>query len=316
MHKLIFFGSSDLSVAILDELEDMQMPPVAIVTQPDRPRGRSARLQSTPVKDWAHARAIKVLDTQAEKPEQFYHDLSAIAADVFLTAAYGEYLSEKILNLPKKGSLNIHPSLLPKYRGASPVQTAIIEGETVSGVTLMLMDKKLDSGPILAQREVSMPEDINFGEMMDVMAVESRYLLRIALPQYLAGNLKAQAQDENEATYSRTFTREDGRVDFAESAQKIHNQIRGLTPWPGAFAYIDNRRVKLHKSVLTNEKPECGDLPPGSIFCRDERFFVVCGQGVLELMEIQFASKKQISCASCAHNYRKGFRFSSFPRKN
>lgn len=315
MPKLVFFGSSDLSVAILDELEQLKMAPVAVVTQPDRPQGRRAKLAATPVKDWAYARDIQVFDAQAEDPEQFYRNLSEIKADAFLTAAYGEYLPKKVLNLPEKGSLNVHPSLLPKYRGASPVQTAIIEGESISGVTLMLMDEKMDSGPILAQREVTIPENITSGEMMDVMADESRYLIRTALPQYFAGELEARAQDDSEATYSRTFTREDGRVDFSKSAQEIHNQIRGLTPWPGVFAYMNGRRVKLHSSILSNEKPECDDLTPGSIFCRDERFFVLCGEGVLELLEIQFASKAQISCASCAHNYREGYRFRSFPQK-
>lgn len=311
--KLVFFGSSDLSVAVLEELEQLELLPVAIVTQPDRPQGRRAELVATPVKDWAQARKIRVIDYQAENAEQFYQDLSALKADVFLTAAYGEYLPKKVLDLPKKGPLNVHPSLLPKYRGASPVQTAIIEGETLSGVSLMLMDEKMDSGPVLAQREVMIPENITSGEMMEVMSDESRYLLRTALPQYLAGELQAKAQDVSQATYSRTFTREDGRVDFSKSAQEIHNQIRGLTPWPGAFSYLNGRRVKLHSSVLTDVRPECENLPPGSIFCRDGGFYIVCGEGVLELLEIQFASKAQISCSSCAHNYREGYRFESFP---
>ena len=316
MPKLIFFGSSDLSVAVLDELEQLEMLPLAIVTQPDRPRGRSGRLAATPVKEWALERDIRVLDNQAEEAEQFFQDLSALKADVFLTAAYGEYLPQKVLDLPVSGALNVHPSLLPKYRGASPVQTAIIAGETISGVTLMLMAAKMDGGPILAQREVIIPEDITAGEMMDVMADESRYLIRTALQQYLAGELTPLEQDENEATYSRTFTREDGRVDFSKSAQEIHNLIRGLTPWTGAFSYLDGRRVKLINSRLTSETPECEDLPPGSVFCREERFFVVCGEGVLELLDIQFASKAQISCASCAHNFREGYRFESFPQKD
>ena len=313
MSKLVFFGSRDLSVAVLEELEQLGMLPAAIVTQPDRPQGRRAELIATPVKDWALTRKIRVVDYQAEDADRFYRDLAGLEADVFLTAAYGEYLPKKVLDLPKQGSLNIHPSLLPKYRGASPVQTAIIEGETLSGVSLMLMNEKMDSGPILAQREVIIPANISSGEMMEIMSDESRYLLRTALPQYLAGELPARAQDESQATYSRTFTREDGRVDFSKSALEIHNLIRGLTPWPGAFSYLNGRRVKLHSSVLTDVRSDCEQLPPGSVFCRDERFFIVCGEGVLELLEIQFASKAQISCASCAHNYRDGYRFNSSP---
>ncbi|MDD2426887.1 MAG: methionyl-tRNA formyltransferase [Eubacteriales bacterium] len=315
MPRIVFFGSSDLSVAILDELELLKMLPLAVVTQPDRPQGRRAEVVATPVKEWALARDIIVIDNQAENAEEFYRNLSEIEADLYLTAAYGEYLPEKVLDLPKKGALNIHPSLLPKYRGASPVQTAIIEGETLSGVSLMLMSDKMDGGPVLAQREVIIPENITAGEMMELMEDESRYLIRTALPQYLAGKLEPRPQDESQASYSRTFTREDGRVDFSKSAVEIHNLIRGLSPWPGAFSYLDGRRVKLHSSLLTDEIPECEDLPPGSVFCRDERFFVVCGEGVLELLEIQFASKAQITCASCAHNYREGYRFESFPEK-
>ena len=313
MPKLVFFGSSDLSVAVLDELEQLGMLPAAIVTQPDRPQGRRAELLATTVKDWALARKIRVIDFQAEDAERFYRDLVELRADLYVTAAYGEYLPKKVLDLPRQGSLNIHPSLLPKYRGASPVQTAILEGETLSGVSLMLMDEKMDSGPVLAQREVIIPGNASSGEMMAVMADESRYLIRTALPQYLAGELQARAQDGSQATYSRTFTREDGRVDFSKSAPEIHNLIRGLNPWPGAFSYLKGRRVKLHSSKLTDVRPDCKNLPPGSIFCRDEGFFVVCGEGVLELLEIQFASKAQISCASCAHNYREGYRFESFP---
>lgn len=303
---VIFFGTPDFALAPLRALDDLGMRPLAVVTQPDRPVGRKARITAPPVKQYALERDIEVLQPLRCDEPAFEARLGALEPDLFVTAAYGAILPPSLLALPRLGAVNIHASLLPKYRGAAPIQAAIVQGETETGVTLMRMDEGLDTGDILAQLTCPIPQDMTAGELFDELADLSYQLVCRFMPLVVEGALEGKPQDASRATMTHCLSREDGRIDFNRSAREVHNLVRGLSPWPGAFTVLDGKRVKICRSALTETSVPRGSERPGSIFSHGTRMFVTCGDGVLELLEIQRASKPRTSCDCCAHNFRSG----------
>jgi methionyl-tRNA formyltransferase len=253
----------------------------AVVTQPDRPKGRGQKMTASPVK--AAAGAIPVLQPASTKTEDFARQLESLHADIAVVAAYGQILSQQILSTPRLGMINVHASLLPRYRGAAPIQRAIINGDTETGVTIMRMVRALDAGPMIAASRVPIgPEQTNV-EIEDALARAGATLLIDVLDRI--GSLPETPQDESLATYAPKILKEDGRVDWSWPAARIHNLIRALHPWPHAVTFADRRRLILHRS---RPSPDRSTRPAGTILdAGADGVRVATGDGTLNLIELQ-----------------------------
>lgn len=247
--KIIFMGTPEFGAIILEGLVKNDYKPILVITAPDKPVGRKQTLTSTPVKKIAKKYNIPVVHQLEE--------IKKIKPDLIIVAAYGQILPKEILEMPKYGCLNVHPSLLPKYRGASPIQTTILNGDKETGVTIILMDEKMDHGPIIAQTKYKIPDDINHKELDSTLAKQGATLLVKTLPKWINGEIEAKAQDEPKATYTKVLKKEDGKIDWSKSAGEIEKQIRAFYPWPGAFTFIKHKgkvlRVKILKADISKE---------------------------------------------------------------
>ena len=264
-----------------------------VVTQPDRPAGRDGALRASPVKDEAAGLGLSVVQPDCVNDPETLALLEDIAPDVIVVAAYGQLLKRSLFSLPPLGTINIHASLLSRYRGAAPINWAIICGETETGVTTFLIDEGMDTGEILLQRATSVGKDETAGELHDRLAEMGGELIVDTLGQMTRGMLAPRSQEEEGASLAPRLTREDGRVNWRKSAKEIHNQVRGMNPWPGAFAYIDEERIKLHRTVLTGVG--CGAVSPGEIALRETgRLLVGTADQLLEVIELQRASRGRV----------------------
>jgi len=244
--KIVFFGTPEFSVKILEALGAAGLTPVLIITAPDKPRGRKMRFSPSPVKKWAQEKNIPV--------EHNYDSLKLASADLFVVASFGKILPKKILDIPKHGTLNVHPSLLPKLRGASPIQSAILRGEKETGVTIMLIGEGVDNGPILSQQKLEFPiSNFQFLELEDKLAELGGKLLVETIPKWLNGKIKPQAQDPSKATYTKLITKKDGEIDWNEKPEIIDRKIRAFTPWPGAYTILNDRRIIVTKARLDKQ---------------------------------------------------------------
>ena len=262
MVRIVFFGTPDFAVPTLRKLLDSPHPVVAVVTQPDRPRGRGQRVSESPVKALAQARGLPVLQPARLRDPEFVEAFRALQADLGVVAAYGKLLPEDILSLPRHGMINVHASLLPKYRGAAPVHRAVIDGEAETGVTIMRVEKMLDSGPMLAK--VKRP--IGPNETSDViehdLAELGADLLVSVVGQIDAGVHREELQDFMLCSYAPRLTKEEGLIDWTLPASYIHNRVRGLYPWPHAYTYLNGVRLII---LQTHVEDALTDAPPGTI---------------------------------------------------
>ena len=302
--RVIFMGTPDFAVPTLQQLVDSEGSVVGVVCQPDRPSGRGKKIRFGPVKSFALERNIPVIQPEKMKDPAFLEALRSWKPDVMVVAAFGRILPQVILDLPPKGCLNVHGSLLPKYRGAGPIQWAVINGEPVTGVTIMLMDAGMDTGAILEQAQVPISPEDTAGDMASQMAEVGGALLVSTLKKWVEGTVVAQPQNESEATLAPMLTKEDGLLDWSQSARTLANRIRGLSPWPGAHTFVEGERWGIWKArveegqgsvaLLTGEKP----VVPGTIMgVTKHAIHVQTGQGVLNLLEIQPANKKRMAVA-------------------
>lgn len=265
-----------------------------VVTQPDRPKGRGKKLLATPVKEYALAQGYKVYQPEKVRTPDFITVLRALQPELIVVAAFGQLLPQEILTLPKYGCINVHASLLPKYRGAAPIQYAIIKGEKESGVTIMQMDIGMDTGAMLGKTTVPITENMTMGELHDELMTQGAQLLLQVIGQIEEGTAVAVPQPENEATYASLLTREMERLDWRLPAQELHDQIRGFNPEPGTYTELpDGRKLKLYGSLLTAKTADAG---PGTVTELGRKsFFVACGDGrLLEITEVQPESKKRM----------------------
>lgn len=304
-HSLVFFGTPEFAVVVLERLKAGGVKPDLIVTQPDRPQGRRRKLTAPPAKLWALEQEISCRQPERVKDENFLSRLRAFAPDLILTASYGQILPQSLLDIPALGCLNIHPSLLPLYRGAAPVQAAIIAGETLTGVTVIEMTAGMDSGPILAQCEYPIAKDITAGELMSELAVVGADMILDLLPAYVRGEAESREQDHSKATYSGLLTRECGNIDWSQSARRIHNLIRGTQPWPGAYTFCHGNRIKIISAKLADDSDQ-SFAAAGTIVKCGETITVAAGSGLIALEMIQPAGGKVMPCCECAHNYAAG----------
>lgn len=292
--KLVFMGTPAFAVGTLKALaESGQYEIVGVITQPDRPQGRGNRVVMTPVKEYALSQGLTVYQPQKVKTPEFVAKLRELAPDMIVVAAFGQLLSQEILSLPRYGCINVHASLLPKYRGAAPIQYAIIKGEKESGVTIMQMDIGMDTGAMLKQAVVPIGPDMTMGELHDALCSTGAELLLETLPEIFAGTVQVTQQDDALATYATLLDRSMECIDWSKPAQEIHNLIRGFNPAPSTFTRLPNgKSLKLWASHMTGKS---SDAAPGTVVeLTKKAFYVACGKGVLEITEVQPESKKRM----------------------
>lgn len=298
--RVVFFGTPEFAVAILNTLIEEKYQVVAAVSQPDRPVGRKHRIVPTPVHQVCIDHSIPCI--QPQKLSDSRDEILAYEPDLILTCAYGQFVPSSILNYPKYGCLNIHPSLLPKYRGGAPIQHAVMNGDQETGVCLMEMTKAMDAGKIYACRHVSIGPDETFAQVNQRLMQVSCQMLREALPQYLDGKLPGEEQDETKVVIAPNITREEERVSFQkEDLDHIYNHIRGLIDWPVAYGMIDGKRFKFHK-VRKENKP-VSEKPGTVIGFADHAMEIACQGGILRVLEMQPEGKKKMDADAFKNGY-------------
>lgn len=266
---------------------------VAVVTQPDRPQGRKRVLTPTPVKEVALEYGIPVLQPERMRNKEAVEQLAAYEPDLIVTAAYGQILPKAVLDLPSRGCVNIHGSLLPKYRGGAPIQRSIMNGEAVTGVTLMYMAEGLDTGDMIAQIEVAIEEEDTSGTMFEKLSVVGASLLQTQLPNLLAGEVDRTPQNDLEASYSPNLKREDEQIDWNRSSRDIYNQVRGLVPFSGAFTIWDGEVFKVWAASPSSDSPANNSVVAGTVLQLNERGIEVkTGDGSIWLTKVQPSGKK------------------------
>ncbi len=292
--RIVFMGTPDFAVGSLQALcESGKHEILAVVTQPDRPKGRGNKLLQTPVKEYALEQGLTVYQPQKVKTPEFVELLHELQPELIVVAAFGQFLSKEILELPKYGCINVHASLLPKYRGAAPIQYAIIKGEKESGVTIMQMDIGMDTGAMLDKVVVPIAENTTMGELHDALREQGAALLLQVIDKIAAGTAVAEPQDNEQATYATLLDRSMEHIDWSKTAQEVHNLIRGFNPAPSTFTKLPNgKSLKIWGSKMTDKNSAAA---AGTVIETGKRsFFVACGEGVLEITEVQPESKKRM----------------------
>lgn len=295
---LVFFGTAELAVVSLDALAAAPWAKLmGVVTQPDRPRGRDLQLQPTPVKARALQLGLPVWQPRRCRDESFHDQLLPLTPELIVVVAYGQIIPAALLDLPRHGCLNVHASLLPRHRGAAPIQWAILEGDAETGVTIMRMDAGLDTGPMLTTvRTPIQPED-NAATLHDRLARLGAELLVRTIPDHLAGRVTPQIQPAEGATYARKITKEDGRLDWSRPAHALWNQVRAFTPWPGAFTFAGESGTPRRLLKLWTVEPlESPSGAAGEILEASRNALVVaCGAGSLRILELQREGGRRLS---------------------
>ncbi len=286
-------GTPDFAVASLEALL-REHEVLAVITQPDKPKGRGKKLAFSPVKEYALAHGLAVLQPERVKAPEFVEELRKYNAELIAVTAFGQILPEEILNMPEYGCINVHGSLLPKYRGAAPMQRAIIDGETVTGITTMFMAKGMDTGDMLLKTEVEIAPEDNFETLHDKMAAAGASLLLETIAGLESGMIQRIPQKEEDATYAPMIDKETGHISWEKGGQEIINLMRGLTPGPGAYTLYEGEPLKLFRAEAENEAfpdAEFGEI----VEVTKQAFAVKCGDGVLWVRELQARGGKRMS---------------------
>ena len=301
--KIVFMGTPDFAVPPLRALTEAGYEVAAVVTQPDKPKGRGKTLLPTPVKEEALMHEIPVYQPQKVKNNPEFMDiLKEIAPDIIIVAAFGQLIPKEILELPKFGCINIHASLLPKYRGAAPIQQAVIDGEKESGVTIMQMAEGLDTGDMISKIVIPLSPEETGGSLFGKLAQAGAELLIKTLPSIEQGTAEYEKQPEESPTsYAAMITKQMGLMDFNRQACELERLVRGLNPWPSAYTFINGKTLKVWKCKVSMEETEA---VPGTVFLTDkEGIHVACGQGVLILTEVQLEGKKRMETEAFLRGY-------------
>lgn len=291
--RVLFFGTPRFAVPSFDAVLASRHPVVGVVTQPDRPRGRGQKTSDAPVKARALDAGVPVLQPASLKEAEALTAMASLGADIGVVAAYGRILTDAVLALPPRGLVNVHASLLPRYRGAAPIHRAIIAGDAVTGVTIMRVVKALDAGAMLATVSQPIAPDATSEEIERLLAARGATLLVDTLDRLAEGPIEEIPQSDADATYAHRLTRDDGIVDWSQSAEQVHNLIRGLHPWPHAFTFAAGRRLILHRSAWTSAQPS---VPPGTIVtAQGDDLHVATGRGTLNILELQVEGRRPTS---------------------
>ena len=296
--RVIFMGTPEFSVPCLAALTEA-CEVIGVVTQPDRPKGRGQKLRPSPVKTWALEHGLTVYQPEKVKTEEFTTRLESLQPELMIVVAFGQILSQRILDIPTYGCINVHASLLPRYRGAAPMQWCLIHGEKKTGVTTMFMDAGLDTGDMLLKRELDISDRMNLEELHDALMEQGAALLMETLEQLSAGTLPREKQQDELSNYAPMLTKDTGKIDWTKSAWEIHNLVRGLDSWPGAYTFLNGGKYKLWR---TQPKEENASATAGEILQADEKILVATGKGMLRILELQAPGGKRMR----AEDYLRG----------
>lgn len=292
MNKIVYYGTGNFAATILELiLESEKFQIIAVITQPDRPAGRNNKIKESPVKILAKERDIRI-----HQPEKLVNiDIPELSqADLAVVAEYGLIIPQRFLDIPARGTVNLHASLLPKYRGASPIQSAILAGETETGVTFMRVDEKMDHGPIISMIVAPIGRDELFESLYKRLAHLAGELFIRDAEKFISLKIQPAEQSESTATYCKILGRDDGKIDFQKNAVEIYNRFRAFSHWPGVWAVHGGKRIKFGLIAVSDEK----ELPPGQILIRNNEIFIGCGgNSSIEVNEIQLEGKKMLSTA-------------------
>jgi methionyl-tRNA formyltransferase len=309
--RAVFMGTPAFAVPCLDALCDVAEVAL-VVSQPDKPQGRGLELAASPVKQFASQRGIPVFQPERARDGRLQQTLAEAKPDLALVVAYGKILPADVLNTPRLGCLNVHGSLLPRYRGAAPIQWAVVHGERETGVCLMQMDVGMDTGPVLDRRVLPIGENETGGELFERLSLLSGELVRSSLPRFVAGELTPVAQASDGVSHAPMIKKEDGALDFAQDAQAVHDRARGLYPWPGAFTALAGRRIKVHVTRVVEAGSRLGE--PGVVLsAAADGIVVACGSGAVRLVELQLEGKRRMDAAAflAGHPLKPGARFAA-----
>ena len=300
--KVVFMGTPDFAVGTLEAIIEAGHEVLLVVTQPDKPKGRSGALQFPPVKECAVAHGIEVFQPTKIRLEENVEFLRKYEADIFVVAAFGQILPKSILDMPKYGCINVHASLLPKYRGAAPIQWAVINGDPVTGVTIQQMDIGVDTGDIIVTKELAIADDETGGGLFDKLAIVGAEACLDAMEQIANGTATRTPQNHEEATHVSMISKEFGNIDWNKSAVEIERLIRGLNPWPSAYTKLDGKTFKIWKACV---KEENSSEKPGCI-CKVAKdcLAVQTGNGMLSLLEVQLEGKKRMEVDAFLRGYQ------------
>lgn len=299
--RIIFWGTPQFSVPSLKILIDNKHTIEAVVTVPDKERGRGQKLMYSAVKEYALEKKIPILQPEILKSDEFISELKNYNSELFVVVAF-KILPREIFTLPKYGSFNLHASLLPKYRGAAPIQWALINGDTETGVTTFALEEKVDTGNIYLQKKIQIMPDDNFGSLHDKLSILGAEAVIETVAQIEAGKAELKPQNAELATPAPKITKEIMRIDWNKSAEEVHNLIRAFSPHPGAYFNYEGKLIKVFRSKVDYSQ----HIPAASVLQRDERLFFGCGSGTLEVMEIQIEGRKKMNTAELL----RGFSFS------
>lgn len=290
--RTVFMGTPDFAVPCLARLSEISNV-VGVVTQPDKKRGRGQKMMPSPVKAFAQAHNLAVYQPQKIREEDFIAELEKLTPELIVVVAFGQILPQRILDIPPLGCINVHASLLPRYRGAAPMQRCLMAGETLTGVTTMFMDAGLDTGDMLLQEEVEIGVDMNLETLHDTLSNIGAELLIKTITALTDGTLTRTRQDDVESCYAAMLTKETGKIDWKKSAVELHNLVRALDSWSGAYTQLDGKTYKIWRTrVLDGES--CGE--PGEVIQRTGKGLVVAtGTGAIEILELQAPGKKRMS---------------------
>lgn len=299
--KVVFMGTPDFAVATLEKILEAGHEVIGVVTQPDKPKGRGKAMQFPPVKETAVAHELPVYQPVRAKDEAFIAEMEKLNPDVIVVVAFGQILPKAILDIPKYGCINVHASLLPKYRGAAPIQWAVIDGETESGVTTMLMDVGLDTGDMLKKAVVKLEEKETGGSLHDKLAVIGGDLLIETLKEVEVGTITREKQDDSLSNYAKMLDKSLGCIDFEKSAVEIERLIRGLNPWPSAYTGLDGKTLKIWSAEVIDKEYE-GEQ--GEVVETDKKTMIVkTGKGALSLEMVQLEGKKRMEIDAFLRGY-------------
>lgn len=309
--RIFYMGTAQFAVPALKALAQEGWQIVGLATQPDRPVGRKRVLKAPICKDVAQALKIPVYQWECLDTPEVFETMKRLRPTLFITAAYGLKLPKRLLEFPPFGALNLHPSALPKHRGASPIQSAIMAGEALTAASIMCMDEGMDTGDVLASEAHPIAKDVSLPDLTAALAEHSAKLLCESLPAYLQGELAAVPQAEDGASYCRRLCRSDGHLNPADPARLLDCQVRGTQPWPGARLAYQGKEIKILEATWHARDAKA---PPGTIIHNQGGLQMATGEGVLELLVLQAASGRKMAAKVCSHNYALGSRFEALPK--
>ncbi|HKL12703.1 MAG TPA: methionyl-tRNA formyltransferase [Halanaerobiales bacterium] len=301
--KIVFAGTPGFAVPSLKGLiKEAQINIDSVITQPDRRRGRGKKVRYTPVKKAALKYDLEVLQPENINDKDFIKKLNKKDLDAIVVVAYGQILSKEVLELPKYGCINLHASLLPEYRGSSPIQQAIIDGKEITGVTTMFMDEGLDTGDIIFQKKVKIKNEYNAGDLHDKLAEEGAELLKETLIKIENGSVSRLKQNEDKANYTSQLSKDDGLIDWSKSSQDLYYFVKGMNPWPGSFTYLNGKLLKIFevKPIDETTNKEAGTVIKAN---PAEGLFIQTGDGLLKIKKLQLAGKKKMPTEDFLRGY-------------